>query len=120
MNSPTKTLGEQVRRQRQRGGMTCKQVAAIAGIARGSYACLEGGYYRWNVDTLLRVQLVLRVPIQDLWPFVIAPLTGDVTDATLEAECRKARLCWTPDAQWVLDQTAAVCQVPLRVLTKAD
>ena len=91
---PTEVLGEQIKRMRQRSEMTAKYVADTAGIPRGSYHCLEAGDYRWNVDTLLRVQLVLQVPIEKLWPFYTPVVPDGVTEEVIALACRNARLAW--------------------------
>lgn len=78
---------QQIRKTRQ---MTSAEVARKAGIAPGSYSCLENGWYRMNLDNLFRILQVLRVDITEVWPQVDATPDGVVDEDFLVEATRQA------------------------------
>ena len=55
----------QIRRSR---GLSRKKVAELTGIPHSSYTCLEGGWYKTNLDNLWKILGVLEANIQEVWP----------------------------------------------------
>lgn len=59
---------ECIRRIRVVRGLRVREVAERAGIAAGSYSCLELGRYRLNLDNLFRILHALGADIREVWP----------------------------------------------------
>ncbi|HSR52823.1 MAG TPA: helix-turn-helix transcriptional regulator [Acidobacteriota bacterium] len=78
---------QQIRKSRQ---MTSAEVARKAGIAPGSYSCLENGWYRMNLDNLFRILQVLKVDITEVWPQVETAPEGVVDEDFLVEATRQA------------------------------
>ena len=58
----------ELRRLRLARNMTMGQVSDRAGIPRSSYACLEHGFYKINLDNLYRILGILEADITQVWP----------------------------------------------------
>lgn len=72
-------------------GLLSGDVARRASIPPGSYACMENGYYRVNLDSLLRVLMVLEADIDDVWPAVTIPEGQLSVPATIRRILRRYR-----------------------------
>lgn len=59
--------------------MTSQEVARRAGIAPGSYSCLENGWYKINLDNLFRILQVLKANVKEVWP-AVEGMDGSLTD----------------------------------------
>ncbi|HSR69844.1 MAG TPA: helix-turn-helix transcriptional regulator, partial [Acidobacteriota bacterium] len=116
MKKPNQPLAEQIRRMRCRQGLNLRQVAMLSGIAESTFKCLESSRMRFNVDTLLRVQLALGLPISHLWPYRITE-KKQVCEESLQAAVLSADLAWKPSVEWVLSQVVEVCKVDLKEVT---
>ncbi|MBI3940114.1 MAG: hypothetical protein HY315_04720 [Acidobacteria bacterium] len=57
-----------VRELRRGKKMRLQDLAARAGIASSSYACMEGGFYNISLDNLFRILGVLDADISQVWP----------------------------------------------------
>ena len=55
----------EIRRSRR---MTVEDAAKKAGLPPGSYACLENGWYRINLDTLFRMLFAVGAKLEQVWP----------------------------------------------------
>ena len=53
---------------RIRKKLTLRRIASRAGIPLSSYACMERGYYRINLDSLYQILHALEADIQEVWP----------------------------------------------------
>jgi transcriptional regulator with XRE-family HTH domain len=60
------TIGKNVRRLRERAGLSAKHFASAAGVSPPRLSEVEGDYGQPKVDTLLRVAKALRCSIDDL------------------------------------------------------
>ena len=72
-------VGHRLQEIRKAKKLTSTEVARRAGIAPGSYSCLENGWYRMNLDNLFRILQALKAPVTDVWPRVDV-LPGKVID----------------------------------------
>jgi len=61
-------VGSRLQQVRGRRSLTQTQLAAKAGIARGSYSCIETGVRPIRLEVLGRVLEVLGADIADVWP----------------------------------------------------
>ncbi len=61
-------VGHRLREIRVTRKLTSQEVARQAGIAPGSYSCLENGWYKINLDNLFRILQVLKAEVTDVWP----------------------------------------------------
>ncbi len=61
-------VGHRLREIRIAKKMTSQEVARRAGIAAGSYSCLENGWYKINLDNLFRILQVLKCDVTEVWP----------------------------------------------------
>ncbi len=61
-------VAENLRTIRIAKGMKGQEVARRAGLADSSYSCLEGGWYKINLDNLFRILLVLDTDVSKVWP----------------------------------------------------
>ncbi len=61
-------VAENLRTIRIAKGMKVQEVARRAGLAYSSYSCLEGGWYKINLDNLFRILLALDTDVSEVWP----------------------------------------------------
>ncbi len=90
-----------IRRERQQRGWTVAYLSGRAAIPLGSYSNIEVGRYRLGALNLLRLQVALQMPIDQLWPPVgleVEQVTGSVLSAILsDAEAHLPGRLTVPD-----------------------
>lgn len=64
--SPAAILGHRLRQIRKNRGLTCRELAAQAGVAGADLARIEAGTHRVDVDTLVRLLAALRLAPNEL------------------------------------------------------
>ncbi len=100
---------ERIRQHRMEQGLTVAVMAKRAGIPLGSYSCLETNRYRLNLQNLFRVQAVLGVEVESLWPSPDGPVE-QVTGGTILEAVEKARKR-LPERITYRDVLQKVCEV---------
>lgn len=58
----------QLKRIRLEKGLKLVEAASQSGLAVSSYACMESGFYKINLDNLFRILGALEADISDVWP----------------------------------------------------
>lgn len=101
-----------LRRLRIEQGLRVRDIAARTGIPSGSYACMEMGRYRMNMDNLFRTLHALGARIADVWPEAPgqngpAEQVSDQYVGSVLEEARRRR----PRRSSVEDVIEAVCRV---------
>ncbi len=103
-------VGHRLREIRVAKKMTSQEVARRAGIAPGSYSCLENGWYKINLDNLFRILQVLKADVTDVWPRAEADQSNVIDDSYLQDVVRDA-MASQPREITLDDVYEAVCQV---------
>lgn len=83
-------VGHRLREIRVAKKMTSQEVARRAGIAPGSYSCLENGWYKINLDNLFRILQVLKADVTEVWPEISDDSAGSIDDDYLQKVVRNA------------------------------
>ncbi len=108
-------VAENLRTIRIAKGMRGQDVARRAGLADSSYSCLEGGWYRINLDNLFRILLVLDADVSEVWP---KGLISRIDDAAIEGLLDQARAQRPPEisVQDVLNAVSSVYEIDFETL----
>ncbi|HSR68987.1 MAG TPA: helix-turn-helix domain-containing protein [Acidobacteriota bacterium] len=102
-------VGHRLREIRVAKKMTSQEVARRAGIAPGSYSCLENGWYKINLDNLFRILQVLKAEVTEVWPRADVDSEQVIDDDFLQDVVREAMES-TPRDVTLDDVYEAVCE----------
>jgi transcriptional regulator with XRE-family HTH domain len=102
-------VGHRLREIRVNKKMTSQEVARRAGIAPGSYSCLENGWYKINLDNLFRILQVLKADVTEVWPSTDVDQSAVIDDDYLQDVVRDA-MASQPREITLDDVYEAVCQ----------
>ncbi|HEV8131299.1 MAG TPA: helix-turn-helix transcriptional regulator, partial [Acidobacteriota bacterium] len=79
-NAVNEFVRQKLRKLRLAKNIGVKQMAAYLGIPCSSYACMESGFYKINLDHLFRILGVLEADITEVWPAETAGVpVGDIS-----------------------------------------
>ena len=108
-------VAENLRTIRIAKGMRGQDVAQRAGLADGSYTCLEGGWYKINLDNLFRILWVLDTDVSEVWP---NGWISRIDDAAIKGLLDQARAQRPPEisVQDVLNAVSSVYEIDLEIL----
>jgi transcriptional regulator with XRE-family HTH domain len=65
------SVRQKLRQLRLSKKLGIKQAAYVAGIPFSSYACMEAGHYKINLDDLSRILGALGADISEVWPDIV-------------------------------------------------
>jgi transcriptional regulator with XRE-family HTH domain len=72
----------QLKRLRLEKGLKLVEAASQSGLAVSSYACMESGFYKINLDNLFRILGALEADISDVWP--VETLTSEAENSAAQ------------------------------------
>lgn len=102
-------IGHRLRELRLEKRLTSQEVARRAGMAPGSYSCLENGWYKINLDNLYRILWVLGAAVTDVWPPHSPEQTpGEVVDEGYLTQVAQISMALQPSPLTVDDVLDAV------------
>lgn len=70
-----------LRRIRLDKGLKLVDAASQSGLAVSSYACMESGFYKINLDNLFRILGALGADISDVWPVETVAAEAEISAA---------------------------------------
>lgn len=74
-------LGERIREERKRSGLTMEKLAELSGISTSFLAYIETKRKKASLETIEKIATALRLPVADLFRTVAGPKKDAIYDA---------------------------------------